>query len=110
MNTNDGNPSHIIIVDSTFLLQQHKTFWGSDSISANKLFCFTGTASEGTLVALLAARSKTIREHLSSNSHFSIYDLAGRMVAYTSACSHSSVEKAGWSKPEVFVRHWPPGF
>jgi len=87
--------SHIKTVDRNFLLQQHKPFCGFDSISANKFFCFAGTASEATLVALLAARSKAIRERLSNDSSLSIYDLVGRMVAYTSACSHSSVEKAG---------------
>nr|NP_001093598.1 histidine decarboxylase-like protein [Ciona intestinalis]ABL75275.1 histidine decarboxylase-like protein [Ciona intestinalis] len=54
-----------------------------------------GTASEATLVALIAARSKTIRRELSRDPNQRTHDIVGRMVAYTSQCSHSSVERAG---------------
>ncbi|XP_034990868.1 aromatic-L-amino-acid decarboxylase [Zootoca vivipara] len=54
-----------------------------------------GTASEATLVALLAARSKAIHRAQSGNGTLTQGDIIGRLVAYTSDQAHSSVEKDG---------------
>ncbi|XP_062986588.1 aromatic-L-amino-acid decarboxylase [Elgaria multicarinata webbii] len=53
-----------------------------------------GTASEATLVAMLAARTKAIHHALSENKELTQGDIMGRLVAYTSDQAHSSVEKA----------------
>ncbi|OTF78115.1 hypothetical protein BLA29_009077, partial [Euroglyphus maynei] len=68
------------------------------------------TASESTLIAILGARTKILQQYgldnrivdnnddddddYYSDSDSKRYDLLGRMVAYTSNQSHSSVEKA----------------
>nr|XP_028559192.1 aromatic-L-amino-acid decarboxylase isoform X1 [Podarcis muralis]XP_028559193.1 aromatic-L-amino-acid decarboxylase isoform X1 [Podarcis muralis] len=54
-----------------------------------------GTASEATLVALLAARTKAIQRAQSENGTLTQGDVIGRLVAYTSDQAHSSVEKDG---------------
>ncbi|XP_044309327.1 aromatic-L-amino-acid decarboxylase isoform X3 [Varanus komodoensis] len=53
-----------------------------------------GTASESTLVAMLAARTKAICRALSENKDLTQGDVIGRLVAYASDQAHSSVEKA----------------
>lgn len=53
-----------------------------------------GTASEATLVALLAARCKTIRCVQSMHPEKSESDIVSKLVAYTSEQAHSSVERA----------------
>ncbi|XP_053202878.1 histidine decarboxylase-like [Panonychus citri] len=54
------------------------------------------TASEATLVALLAARTEAIRKYKSMvDEEFEDADLNRRLVAYCSDQAHSSVEKAG---------------
>ncbi|CAK8682671.1 unnamed protein product [Clavelina lepadiformis] len=53
-----------------------------------------GSASESTLITLLAARNKVIREELSRDPKQSIHEITARMVAYASRYSHSSVERA----------------
>lgn len=53
-----------------------------------------GTASEATLVALLAARCKAIRKAQSSNPEKSEAEIQSKLVAYTSEQAHSSVERA----------------
>lgn len=50
-----------------------------------------GTASEATLVAMVAARHRAMRLHA---PRAATTDLAGRLVLYTSAQAHSSVVKA----------------
>nr|BBI36959.1 dopa decarboxylase [Polymixia japonica] len=54
-----------------------------------------GTASEATLVALLAARCKAVRLVQASDPKISEADIISKLVAYTSDQSHSSVERAG---------------
>ncbi|XP_021950777.1 aromatic-L-amino-acid decarboxylase [Folsomia candida] len=52
-----------------------------------------GTASEGTLVALLSARARTVKAY-AKTSGYDESTFLGRLVAYTSDQSHSSVERA----------------
>ncbi|XP_070532509.1 aromatic-L-amino-acid decarboxylase-like [Ptychodera flava] len=55
-----------------------------------------GTASEATLVSLLAARTKRIRQIKSENIDMeNDCTIMSRLVAYTSDQAHSSVERAG---------------
>ncbi|XP_063976272.1 histidine decarboxylase [Diachasmimorpha longicaudata] len=53
------------------------------------------TASEATLVCLLAARTRTIRAIQESEPDRSPAEINSRLVAYCSDQAHSSVEKAG---------------
>ncbi|XP_029958351.1 aromatic-L-amino-acid decarboxylase [Salarias fasciatus] len=53
-----------------------------------------GTASEATLMALLAARCKAIRSVQSKHPEKSESDIVSKLVAYTSEQAHSSVERA----------------
>jgi len=53
-----------------------------------------GTASEATLVALLSAKSRTLSKLKRDNPDADVSSFAGRLVAYTSDQSHSSVERA----------------
>ncbi|CAF3179685.1 unnamed protein product [Rotaria socialis] len=52
------------------------------------------TASEATLVALLAARKEVIRRIQSQFPYLSPAEINGRLIAYCSDQAHSSVEKA----------------
>ncbi|KAM7420385.1 hypothetical protein PAMA_014892 [Pampus argenteus] len=54
-----------------------------------------GTASEATLMSLLAARCKAIRCVQASNPAMSEAEILSKLVAYTSEQAHSSVERAG---------------
>ncbi|KAM9308236.1 aromatic-L-amino-acid decarboxylase [Gastrophryne carolinensis] len=54
-----------------------------------------GTASEATLMALLAARTKILRRVQKENPDLSEAEIISRMVAYSSDQAHSSVERAG---------------
>ncbi|EMP34330.1 Aromatic-L-amino-acid decarboxylase [Chelonia mydas] len=54
-----------------------------------------GSASEATLVMLLAARTKTIRRIQSENPELTEAHIMSKLVAYASDQAHSSVEKAG---------------
>ncbi|XP_040288009.1 aromatic-L-amino-acid decarboxylase-like [Bufo bufo] len=54
-----------------------------------------GTASEATLMALLAARTKVTRRLQAENPDLTEAEIIGRMVAYSSDQAHSSVERAG---------------
>ncbi|XP_075684652.1 aromatic-L-amino-acid decarboxylase [Rhinoderma darwinii] len=54
-----------------------------------------GTASEATLMALLAARTKITRRLQAEKPDLSEAEIISRMVAYTSDQAHSSVERAG---------------
>ncbi|XP_030014097.1 aromatic-L-amino-acid decarboxylase isoform X1 [Sphaeramia orbicularis] len=54
-----------------------------------------GTASEATLMSLLAARCKAIRRVQSVNPELSEAEIFSKLVAYTSEQAHSSVERAG---------------
>uniref|UniRef100_A0A493TDQ1 Aromatic-L-amino-acid decarboxylase n=1 Tax=Anas platyrhynchos platyrhynchos TaxID=8840 RepID=A0A493TDQ1_ANAPP len=53
-----------------------------------------GSASEATLISLLAARTKTIRRVQSENPELTEAEIMGRLVAYASDQAHSSVERA----------------
>lgn len=53
------------------------------------------TASEATLVALLAARCKAVKRVQSVKSDLSEQEIFSKLVAYTSEHAHSSVERAG---------------
>ncbi|XP_014112305.1 PREDICTED: aromatic-L-amino-acid decarboxylase isoform X2 [Pseudopodoces humilis] len=53
-----------------------------------------GSASEATLIALLAARTKTIRQVQSEKPELTEAEIMGRLVAYASDQAHSSVERA----------------
>ncbi|XP_075868606.1 aromatic-L-amino-acid decarboxylase-like [Nelusetta ayraudi] len=52
------------------------------------------SASEATLVALLAARCKTVRKIQASNPALAEGEIFGKLVSYTSEQCHSSVERA----------------
>ncbi|XP_073534437.1 aromatic-L-amino-acid decarboxylase [Phyllobates terribilis] len=54
-----------------------------------------GTASEATLMALLAARTKVTKRLQAENPDLSEAEIISRMVAYSSDQAHSSVERAG---------------
>ncbi|XP_069768338.1 aromatic-L-amino-acid decarboxylase isoform X3 [Narcine bancroftii] len=54
-----------------------------------------GTASESTLVALLAARRKMVIHIQANNPNVEESMIMSKLVAYTSDQSHSSVERAG---------------
>ncbi|KAM6935289.1 aromatic-L-amino-acid decarboxylase [Lycodopsis pacificus] len=53
-----------------------------------------GTASEATLMSLLAARCKAIRRVQATNPETSEAEIMSKLVAYTSDQAHSSVERA----------------
>uniref|UniRef100_UPI003AAB940F aromatic-L-amino-acid decarboxylase isoform X1 n=1 Tax=Centroberyx gerrardi TaxID=166262 RepID=UPI003AAB940F len=53
------------------------------------------TASEATLMSLLAARCKAVRLVQASDPQSSEADIMSKLVAYTSDQAHSSVERAG---------------
>ncbi|KAJ7413031.1 Aromatic-L-amino-acid decarboxylase [Willisornis vidua] len=53
-----------------------------------------GSASEATLISLLAARTKTIRRVQSEKPELTEAEIMGRLVAYASDQAHSSVERA----------------
>ncbi|EFX90074.1 hypothetical protein DAPPUDRAFT_300121 [Daphnia pulex] len=54
-----------------------------------------GTASEATLVALLAAKAKAINRLKAMDPEVDESQIVGRLLAYSSDQSHSSVERAG---------------
>ncbi|KAJ8973711.1 hypothetical protein NQ317_009305 [Molorchus minor] len=54
-----------------------------------------GSASEVTFVALLAAKEKMVKDLRTLNPELKEADIKGRLVAYSSDQSNSSVEKAG---------------
>uniref|UniRef100_A0A8C5C5L1 Aromatic-L-amino-acid decarboxylase n=1 Tax=Gadus morhua TaxID=8049 RepID=A0A8C5C5L1_GADMO len=54
-----------------------------------------GTASEATLMALLAARCKAVKCVHESDPQRSEADIISKLIAYTSEEAHSSVERAG---------------
>ncbi|XP_049762717.1 aromatic-L-amino-acid decarboxylase-like [Schistocerca cancellata] len=54
-----------------------------------------GSASEATLIGLLAARETAVRKAKALNPHLNEAELRGKFVAYSSNQSNSSVEKAG---------------
>ncbi|XP_078685370.1 aromatic-L-amino-acid decarboxylase-like [Branchiostoma floridae x Branchiostoma belcheri] len=53
-----------------------------------------GTASEATLVALLAARSKAVQTLKTEHPDLSDHDIMSKLIMYTSDQAHSSVERA----------------
>ena len=61
------------------------------------MYCHQGTASEATLVAILSARAKTIREKREAGDRETeeAGSLMTRLVCYGSQQAHSSVERAG---------------
>ncbi|XP_076643377.1 aromatic-L-amino-acid decarboxylase [Halictus rubicundus] len=54
-----------------------------------------GTASEATLVALLGAKAKKIRQIKEHHPDWTDNEIVGKLVAYGSCQAHSSVERAG---------------
>ncbi|XP_060776374.1 aromatic-L-amino-acid decarboxylase [Neoarius graeffei] len=54
-----------------------------------------GTASEATLVALLAARSRIVKRVQVDHPEWTEVHILSKLVAYTSNQAHSSVERAG---------------
>lgn len=54
-----------------------------------------GSASEATLVALLAARTKVIRRLQAASPELTPASIMDKLVAYSSDQAHSSVERAG---------------
>ncbi|KAI4898071.1 hypothetical protein NFI96_018073 [Prochilodus magdalenae] len=54
----------------------------------------SGTASEATLVALLAARTRMVKRILADDPNRSEADIISKLVAYSSYEAHSSVERA----------------
>ena len=55
---------------------------------------FQGTASEATLVALLAARSRMVQKMKEKDPSIEESSILAKLVAYTSDQAHSSVERA----------------
>lgn len=56
---------------------------------------FQGSASEATLVGLLAAKEKTVRKLIKNDPSLDEDEIKPKLVAYTSDQCNSSVEKAG---------------
>ncbi|KAK9713017.1 Pyridoxal-dependent decarboxylase conserved domain [Popillia japonica] len=54
-----------------------------------------GTASEATLVALLGAKARALAKYRKEFPDLSDFEIVSKLVGYTSAQSHSSVERAG---------------
>ncbi|XP_057651180.1 aromatic-L-amino-acid decarboxylase-like isoform X2 [Diorhabda carinulata] len=54
-----------------------------------------GSASEVTFIGLLAAKEKKVKDLMEQNPDLKESDIKGKLVAYTSDQSNSSVEKAG---------------
>lgn len=54
-----------------------------------------GTASEATLVALLGAKARKIRQVKEQHPDWTDNEIVGKLVAYSSCQAHSSVERAG---------------
>ncbi|TDG45208.1 hypothetical protein AWZ03_008363 [Drosophila navojoa] len=54
-----------------------------------------GTASESTLVALLGAKAKKIQQVKKEHPEWDEHTIIGKLVGYSSAQAHSSVERAG---------------
>ncbi|ERL86986.1 hypothetical protein D910_04389 [Dendroctonus ponderosae] len=54
-----------------------------------------GSASESTYIGLLAAKDKKVRELMETNPSLTEAEIKGKLVAYSSDQSNSSVEKAG---------------
>ncbi|XP_062847895.1 aromatic-L-amino-acid decarboxylase [Trichomycterus rosablanca] len=54
-----------------------------------------GTASESSLVALLAARSRMVKQIKKDHPDWTELEILSKLVAYASDQAHSSVEKAG---------------
>ncbi|XP_053349635.1 aromatic-L-amino-acid decarboxylase [Clarias gariepinus] len=54
-----------------------------------------GTASEASLVSLLAARSKIMKKVQGDHPDWTEMHIMSKLVAYTSSQAHSSVERAG---------------
>jgi aromatic-L-amino-acid decarboxylase len=54
-----------------------------------------GTASEATLIALLAAKTRMLKRLNAEKPEENAEHLLTKFVAYTSANAHSSVERAG---------------
>lgn len=61
----------------------------------DKCYIVQGTASEATLVALLGAKAKALQTSKGADSKLTDADIVPKLVAYSSALSHSSVERAG---------------
>jgi len=57
--------------------------------------CFQKSASDSTLMSLMAARSKIIREQMLLNKFKSKGEVLDKLVGYASKYSHSSVARAG---------------
>ncbi|XP_022223172.1 aromatic-L-amino-acid decarboxylase isoform X1 [Drosophila obscura] len=54
-----------------------------------------GTASESTLVALLGAKAKKVKEVQAQHPDWTEHTIIGKLVGYCSDQAHSSVERAG---------------
>ncbi|CAH8493193.1 unnamed protein product [Heterobilharzia americana] len=54
-----------------------------------------GGCSESTLVALLAARNKAVKEYQNDHPSATVYEVISKLVGYYSIQAHSSVERAG---------------
>lgn len=54
-----------------------------------------GTASEATLVALLGAKVKKVKQVKEQHPEWSDYEIIEKLIAYASCQAHSSVERAG---------------
>lgn len=67
----------------------------SFSLSFIKIYEFQTTASEATLVCLLAGRCQAIKNYQKKYPDIEDVEINARLVAYCSDQAHSSVEKAG---------------
>lgn len=66
-------------------------------------FLRQGTASEATLIALLAARCKTIKRMQASNPQLSESEIFSKLVSYTS--TYVSTQNRSPRSYDVFVSH-----
>jgi aromatic-L-amino-acid/L-tryptophan decarboxylase len=64
------------------------------SVDFKTCLCCAGTASEATLVALLAARSRIFKEKQAKDPALTLGRLLDQLIVYCSDQAHSSVDKA----------------
>ncbi|XP_047666772.1 aromatic-L-amino-acid decarboxylase [Tachysurus fulvidraco] len=65
---------------------------GTDGVGGGVI---QGTASEATLMALLAARSRMVKRVQADHPEWTEVHIMSKLIAYTSCQAHSSVERAG---------------
>uniref|UniRef100_A0A8B9YI57 Aromatic-L-amino-acid decarboxylase n=1 Tax=Bos mutus grunniens TaxID=30521 RepID=A0A8B9YI57_BOSMU len=90
----DVDPGYLRPLIPTTAPQEPETFEAIIE-DVEKIIMPGGTASEATLVALLAARTKVTRRLQAASPELTQAAIMEKLVAYASDQAHSSVEKAG---------------